>query len=165
MMWGRKKIAGTIYDLTHLDPFEMNVPRSGELKPYRLQVQFGPHTFTEKYTPLHTPDLAISHGNDLRAFCLVRYGHSLSLPATVRHAVNGKVCLNNGKMVLNARLPGLAAPYLVAFIVRPKQTRKFDAVLTVVSAHNRPNLNQNLPSAPFAAVISATIAGRKIAWK
>ena len=26
MMWGKKEIAGTVYDLTHLDPFEMEVP-------------------------------------------------------------------------------------------------------------------------------------------
>lgn len=165
MMWGRKKIAGTVYDLTHLDPFEMDVPRSAGNAPYRVQVQFGPHTFTEKYTPLHTPDLAISHGHDLRAFCLNRYGHSLSLPAAVQQAVAGKVCLSNGKMVINARLPGLNGPYLIAFTVRAHKTRKFDAVITVVSAHHRPNLNQGLPTAPFPVVIAATIAGRKISWK
>lgn len=164
-MWGRKKIAGTIYDLTHLDPFEMDVPRAAGVAPYRLQVQFGPHTFTEKFNALHTPDLAISHGNDLRAFCLNRYGHSLSLPAAVQHAVSGNVCLSDGKTVINARLPGLNGPYLIAFTIRPRTTRKFDAVMTVVSAHHRPNLNQTLPNAPFRVVVAATIGGRKIDWK
>jgi len=163
-MWGRKKIAGTVYDLTHLDPFILYVPRpsGGDI---RLQVQFGAHTFTKKYTPLHTPDLAISEGKGLRAFCLERYGHSLSLPAAVEGVVGGTVCHDNGRMLINARLPGLEGPYLIAFTLRARQTRKFEGVMTIVSAHHRPNLDQTLATAPFNAVVSASLAGRKIDWK
>lgn len=163
-MWGRKKIAGTVYDLTHLDPFILPVPRAcGE--EVRLQVQFGSHTFTKEYTPLHSPDLAISDGKGLRAFCLERYGHSLSLPAAVEGAVGGIVCHDNGRTLINARLPGLDGPYLIAFTLRPRQTRKFEGVLTVVSAHHRPNLDQGLATAPFNAVVAAALDGRKINWK
>jgi hypothetical protein len=35
----------------------------------------------------------------------------------------------------------------------------------VVTAHHRPNLSQTLPTAPFNAVVSASLAGRKIDWK
>jgi len=163
-MWGRKKIAGTVYDLTHLDPFTLEIPRSNG-ESLRIQVQFGSHTFTEAYNGLHARDLAISDGKDLRAFCLHRYGHSLSLPAAIRSAVGGKACNDNGRMLINARLPGLQGPYLIAFRVRPKVTSKFDGVLTVVSAHHRPDLDQALPTAPFNAVIAATLAGRKVGWK
>jgi len=163
-MWGKKKIAGTVYDLTHLDPFEMDVEHPDGRRTI-IQVQFGCHTFTETYTRIHTPDLAISHGKDLRAFCLKRYGHSLSLPAAVTNAAKGSVCNDNGRMLINSRLPGLEGPYLIAFKIRARKTRKFDGVMTVVSAHHRPNLNQALPSAPYHAVISATLAGRKIRWK
>ncbi|MAM37932.1 MAG: hypothetical protein CL949_05390 [Erythrobacter sp.] len=164
MMWGKKRIAGSVYDLTHLDPFNVEVEHpSGKIT--TLQVQFGPHTFTEAYTPLHTPDLAISNGGELRAFCLKRYAHSLRLPAAVEQAVGGEVCNNSGKMVINSRLPGLSGPYLIAFKLRQRQSRKFDGVMTVVTAHHRPNLAQDLPVAPFHAVLSATFAGRKINWK
>lgn len=163
-MWGRKKIAGTVYDLTHLDPFIMDVLRPSGAS-WRVQVQFGTHTFTEKFGPLHTPDLAISDGKDLRAFCLTRYGHSFSLKAAVIKSATGHACMDSGRMLFSAQLPSLADPYLIAFKLRPKQTTKFDAVMTIVSAHPRPNLNGQLPRAPFHAVVSATIAGRKIDWK
>ena len=164
-MWGKKKIKGTVYDLTHLDPFEFEVPCAGDRSAIRLQVQFSSHTFTEKYTPLHTPDLAISDGGDLRAFCLTRYGHSLSFPAAVKQAVAGSACLDSGRMHINTTLPGLAGPYLIAFKLRFKETRKFDGIMTVVSAHHRPNINHALPKAPFTVVVAATLVGRKISWK
>lgn len=164
-MWGKKRIAGTVYDLTHLDPFEMEVPLVNG-PPIKVQVQFGCHTFTQKFNrQWHTPDLRIMHGKDERAFCIDRYGHSLSLPAALLNAVSGRACNDKGRNLINARLPGLDGPYLIAFTVRPKQTRKFDGVLTVVSAHHRPNLDQKLPSAPFATVIKVGIYGGKIDWK
>lgn len=164
-MWGKKRIAGTVYDLTHLDPFEFDVPRANGV-PLVLQVQFGSHTFTEAFTPLHSRDLAISDGSGpLRAFCLHRYSHSLSLPAAVRQAVSGDVCLNEGRFNIAASLPGLEGPYLIAFKLRPKKTKKFDGVMTVVSAHHRPKMDLTLPCAPFKVVVSATLAGRKIDWK
>ena len=165
MMWGKKRIAGTVYDLTHLDPFEMEVPHpNGNVSV--IQVQFGAHTFTEQFNQFHTKDLAICDGNGpLRAFCLHRYGHSLSLPAAVLHAVSGDACNDQGRMLINASLPGLSGPYLIAFKVRPRKTKKFDGVMTVVSAHHRPNLDLTLPTAPFQVVIAASLAGRSIGWK
>lgn len=164
MMWGKKRINGTVYDLTHLDPFFVDAPLPGG-RSSRLRVEFGCHSFTEQITPLHDRSLAFSHGSDLRAFCLKRYGHSLTLPAAVKRAVNERVCLDKGRTLINARLPGLEGPYLIAFKLRVKQTRKFDAVLTVVSAHHRPNLNQKLPSAPFPVVLSAALNGKKVQYK
>lgn len=165
MMWGKKKINGTVYDLTHLDPFILNVPRSGVLDDYRVLVEFGSHTFTEAFTPLHNRDLAISDGKDLRAFCLKRHGYSQTLPAAIRAAVSGVACFDHGRMLISGALPGLAGPYLIAFKLRAKKTSRFDAVMTIVSAHHRPNLDPNLLCAPFKAAISATIQGRKIDWK
>lgn len=165
MMWGKKRIAGTVYDLTHLDPFEMDVPLVNG-PPITVQVQFGCHTFTEKFNrQWHTADLLITNGSEDRAFCLNRFSHSLSLPAAVKQAVTGRVCNSQGRNLINARLPGLTGPYLIAFKVRAKKTRKFDGVLTIVSAHHRPDLNQGLPTAPFPTVIKVGIRGGKIAWK
>ncbi|MBC9033926.1 hypothetical protein IAG41_16170, partial [Sphingomonas sp. JC676] len=125
-MWGKKKIAGTVYDLTHLDQFTVNVPRASGV-PYRLRVQFGVHTFTKAYTPLDTQDLAISHGKELRAFCLKRWAHSQHLPAAVRKAVSGDVLLSDGKTIIATRLPGLEGPYLIAFTIQVRPTSKYDA--------------------------------------
>ena len=164
MYWGKKTIAGTVYGLTHLDPFIMSCPRTNA-PPLRVKVEFGSHTFTESVLPHHGPDLIIRDGGKRRAFCLKRYVHSLHLPAAVQHAVGGDVHLSNGRMVLNATVPGLVGPYLIAFNLRAQRTRTYDAVLTVVSAHHRPNLNQQLPRAKFTAVLSATLAGAAIRWK
>lgn len=164
-MWGRKRIAGTVYDLTHLDPFEMDVPLVNG-PAIRVQVQFGCHTFTESFSrQWHSPDLLITDGRDERAFCLNRYGHSLSLPAAVRQAVSERVCNDSGRTLINARLPGLNGPYLIAFKIRARKTHKFDGVMTVVSAHHRPNLDQELPSAPFPTVVKVGMYGGKIDWK
>ena len=165
MLWGKKRIAGTVYDLTHLDPFEMDVPLVNGPS-IRVQVQFGCHTFTEAFAQQwHTPDLRITHGRDERAFCLKRYGHSLRLPVAVQQAVSGRACNDKGRTLINARLPGLNGPYLIAFTIRGRKSRKFDGVLTVVSAHHRPNLDQGLPSAPFPTVVKVGVYGGKIAWK
>lgn len=164
-MWGKKKINGTVYDLTHLDPFILNVPRSGGLDDYKVSVEFGSHTFTEAFNPLHNRDLAISDGKDLRAFCLKRHGYSLTLPAAIKAAIDDAVCLDNGRMLISGTLPGLKGPYLIAFKLRVKKTKKFDAVMTIVSAHHRPDLDPDLLCAPFKVVIAATIQGRKIDWK
>lgn len=163
-MWGKKKIAGTVYDLTHLDQFTIYVPRSSG-NPYRLRVQFGVHTFTRKYTPLDTPDLAISNGKELRAFCLERWAHSQHLPAAIRQAVSGDVLLSNGKPIIATRLPGLEGPYLIAFDIQLRSTSKYDAVLMVTSAHQRPKLDEVLPTATFPVVVSSAIAKAPVRWK
>ncbi len=164
MMWGRKKIQGTVYDLQHLDPFILDVPRGGQKADYLVRVEFSCHTFTENYHSLHTPDLAISHGNDLRAFCLKRYAQSLHLEAAIRNAVNGIVYNSSGNPVVCATLPNLAGTYLIAFKIRKTKSPHFDAVMHVASAHHRPKFDLNVPTAPFPVAIAAGIAGAKIRW-
>ena len=49
MSWGKKRIAGVVYDLTHLDPFDLDVTPSYQGAPtYKVRVTFGHHTFTRK---------------------------------------------------------------------------------------------------------------------
>lgn len=159
-MWGRKRIAGTVYDLSHLDPFILPVGT------VRLRVEFNCHCFTVEYNgTFHTPDLAISHGSDMRAFCLDRYGHSLRLPAAVKGAVGSTAYLSDGRMHICATLPGLSGPYLVAYKIRRKPAKNFDGVMLITTAHHRPNADLSLPSAPFNATVFANIVGGKINWK
>jgi hypothetical protein len=159
-MWGKKKIAGTVYDLTHLEPFILRVGT------VRLRVEFSCHCFTEEYNgTFHTPDLAISDGTDLRAFCLIRYGHSLRLPAAVAAATGSTAYLSDGRMHICAGLPGLQGPYLIAYKIRRARARDADGVIHITTAHHRPDADLTLPSAPFNATVFAMITGGKISWK
>lgn len=162
---GKKKIAGTVYDLTHLDSFLIYVPKKGAGN-YRIRVDFGVHTFTKEYTPLHTPDLSVPDGKNFRAFCLDRYARSLSLPAIIKSAIEGVVLLSNGNTIIAGPLPGRTDPYLAAFKIIRQETKKYDCVMTVISAHERPGFDTTvLLSAPFKAVVSNAFAGSKIDWK
>ena len=164
MMWGKKKINGTVYDLTHLDPFNMPIGLPGG-RETTLQVQFGCHVFTENFTPLHDRALAFSDGRDLRAFCLKRYGYCLSLPSAVKQAVDERVYLDNqGRTHISGELPGLEGCYLIGFKLRERQTKKFDAVMQIKTAHHR-KVVEALPSAPFRVYVSAFLKGRKVDWK
>ena len=162
MSWGKRKIAGTEYNLTHLNPFILPV-NLGE-RTVRLQVSFGAHAFTREFVDGDTPDLKFMDGNTARTFCIDRYGHSLRLPEAVCQAVNGLVCLSKNKLVLNTSLPGLAGPYLVVFDIRRANGKRFEAKLHVRTAHHRPNLDQNLPCAKFSVVVANVISGRPIRW-
>ncbi len=162
--YGKKKIAGTVYDLSHLSSFMIHIPKKGGSN-YRIRVDCGVHTFTRKYTPLDTPDLSIPDGNNFRAFCLDRYARSLLLPAMIKSAVEGEVLLSDGNTIIAGPLPGRTDPYLAAFKIIRQETKKYDCIMTVVSAHERPGFNIHaLPSAPFKAVVSNAFAGSKIDW-
>lgn len=163
MSWGTKKIAGTSYDLTHLDPFILKVPRpsGGNI---RVLVQFGAHSFTREHVAGDKPDLLFMDGKTARTFCVNRYAHSLHLRAAIEQAVHGDVCNSRNTMVLSATLPGLTGPYLVAFNLRAKTGKRFDARMDVRSAHHRPNLDPGLHKAKFTAVVSSVIAGRPVRW-
>lgn len=162
--YGNKKIAGTVYTLSHLDSFMLYLPRQGGAH-YRIRVDFGVHTFTEEFTPLHSRDLVIPDGKEIRAFCLKRYARSLSLKATVHAAVEGRVFLSDGNTILAGPLPGRTEPYLVAFKIVHQPTKKYDCVMTVVSAHERPGFDvSTLAHAPFKAVVANAFSGSKIDW-
>ena len=77
MSWGKKRIAGVDYDLTHLDGFLMDVtPTIEGSVTYKVRVTFGCHTFTRKRLAADTPDLHFDHENEKRSFCTERYQHS-----------------------------------------------------------------------------------------
>ena len=162
MTWGKRKIAGTEYNLTHLDPFILPVNLGN--RSVRLQVSFGAHAFTREFVQGDTPDLRFMDGNVARTFCIDRYGHSLRLPEAVCQAVEGDVCFSKNQLVLNTSLPGLTGPYLVVFDIRKTAGKRFDAKLHVRTAHHRPNLDQNLPYTKFRVVVANVIANRSIRW-
>lgn len=162
MNWGKKKIAGTEYDLSHLNPFVL--PLICGDKSYRMQVSFGAHSFTREFKDGDTPDIIFMDGSKQRAFCVNRYAHSLHLPAAICQAVDGDICLSRDSLALNTSLPGLEGPYIVVFNIRKMDGKRFDARLYVRSAHHRPNLEPDLPRAKFRVVVDNKIKNRKIRW-
>lgn len=163
--WGKKRIAGVDYDLTHLDSFVMPVtPIHVGAETYRVKVAFGAHTFTREVLDTDTPDFHYLDGRTTRCFCPTRYSYSVHLPAFVQAASNGHAYFGNKdtKYLLVEAIPGLNAPYVVAFTMRKTGKYGVDATMFVVSAHDRPNLQTNLPKIGLGTLVSLTMQGKPI---
>jgi hypothetical protein len=124
MSWGKKRIAGIDYDLSHLDPFQMLVTPTGERPPtYDVRVSFGCHTFTRELRADDKPDLHFKSGKETRCFCVDRHRLSLELPDMIRYAANGRAYFSQGANFLIVELgAGTNEPY-VAFFYLEKAVR------------------------------------------
>jgi hypothetical protein len=165
MNWGSRRIAGVVYDLRHLNPFDMTVtPQHTGAGTYKVRVSFGAHTFTRSLMRNDTPDLHFQDGRGIRCFCTKRHGYSINLPEIVRNSVNGHAYFGNKDMryLLLEKLTELNSPYVVAFKVQRSKDRSHDATMFVVSAHERPGLPMDLPSIKVETMISLTMQGKPI---
>jgi hypothetical protein len=163
--FGKKRIAGVDYDLRHLDSFVMPVTATYAGAPtYRVRVVFGAHTFTRNLLHTDTPDFHYNDGGTTRCFCPVRHAYSLHLPRLVRAASNGDAFFGNKDMkyLLVESIPGLNAPYVIAFTMRKQLTRRADATMVVVSAHDRPGLPPNLPKLKLGTLVDLTMQEKPI---
>ena len=66
------------------------------------------------------------------------------------------------RYLLLEKLPGLNAPYAVAFKVEKAKNKSHDASLFVVSAHERPELPSRMPSIGMGTLVSLTMQGKQI---
>lgn len=88
---------GTVYDLSHLHPFDWHyTAEAGDKRPertYQFHVVFGLHCFSRDPRPGETPDPDIFYETDkeLRIFCFDRYQYSLGLPDIVK-SLGDRVC-------------------------------------------------------------------------
>jgi hypothetical protein len=165
MSWGSRHIAGVVYDLQHLNPFDMTAtPQHVGAGTYKVRVSFGAHTFTRKLEPTDTPDLHFLDGGETRCFCTKRHGYSIHLPEIVRNGVTGRAYFGNRDMryLFVEQLPCLNPPYVVAFKVERAKDRSHDATMFVVSAHERPGLPLHLPAIKVGTLISLTMQGKEI---
>ena len=164
MSWGRKQIRGQVYDLTHLDSFDMVVSHDQRVS-YKVRVTFGAHTFTRKLLDTDTPDFHFRDGGQIRCFCPIRHSYSAHLPGFVRAASNGKAFFGNKSQtyLLIENVPGLNAPYLIAFTMGKARGAKVDATMFIVSAHDRPGLQQQkLPKIGLSTLVHLTMTDRPI---
>jgi hypothetical protein len=164
-MWGKKQIAGVVYDLTHLDPFDVEVnPGHAGAQTYKVRVDFGAHTFTRNLLDTDTPDFHIQDGGQVRCFCPQRHAMSIFLPDIIRASFVGKAYFGNRheNFLLIEKLDGLNAPYVVAFKLTKAKAASADAIMFVVSAHDRPALSTNLPVIRMGTLVSLTVQGKPI---
>ena len=87
-----------------------------------------------------------------------------SYPIIIRASFAGKAYFGNRheNFLLIEKLDGLNAPYVVAFNMAKDKAASADAIMFVVSAHNRPALPTNLPVIGMGTLVSLTVQGKPI---
>jgi hypothetical protein len=163
--WPPKRIGGKIYDLSHLHPFRLEIkPKAEGARTYSVRVTFGFHCFTRGPIEGDTPDFHMRHGNELRCFCMERYGLSKELIDMIKYAANGRAYFgekSNFLIVESAAQQN--APYVAFFDVeRAKKSDGYDAVMFVTSAHLKPNLPDRLPAVSFATLVDYRVQGKDL---
>jgi hypothetical protein len=163
--WGKKRIAGTDYDLSHLDPFLLDVtPKIEAARTYVVRVSFGCHTFTRDLRAADKPDLHFRHEREVRCFCFDLHKHSIELPDMIRYAAGGRVYFNaGGNFLVVESVSDENAPYVAYFNVeKAKKTEGCDAAMFVTSAHLKPALPKKLPAVTFATLIDHTVQSKTL---
>lgn len=122
----------------------------------KVRVKFGSHCFTRDVAAQDHADFHFQDGKTTRTFCARRHGWSLDLPALVRAARGGYAYSNGHKRNFLLITPQNGSPYAAFFNLNSVRSKKLDAVMTVVSAYEKPNLPPELPASPFVALISRT---------
>jgi hypothetical protein len=81
-----------------------------------------------------------------------------------RNAATGNAYFGNRteNYLLVEKLDGLNAPYVVAFKMGIATAASVDAIMFVVSAHDRPDLPKNLPVIGMGTLVALTVAGKPI---
>lgn len=153
-----KSYGGNTYELSHLDPFTLNVTHDDRL--YRVYVQFGHHCFTEERENWHSPDRKYEFNGETRSFCPVRYQASKRLRGLVSDFPEKSVYFGkeyNYFVLRNHDLLGNAPPYAVFFTVqRSYNRRKGDVFMRVQSAYQKPNMVEKAAPIYFSYLVGST---------
>jgi hypothetical protein len=137
--WGKPKYGGVRYDLTHLDPFPMPIPRDSGVGSLTARVIFGSHVFTQKWEDTDHESMMVMDGKKRRCFCTIRYQHSIHLPGVLTRAMSGRVLFDpDRKLIVLGNPPGVLNPYAIFFNMRASKKPNYDLEIDVVSAHERP---------------------------
>lgn len=148
-----KKINGATYTMGHLDDSVMQVQKGNET--FTVLVTYSCHCFTEELQPRHTPDYHYVHKHEKRAFCTVRHGLSHNLPNYIASLLGRSVYLTQQTNFFFIRSNG--GNYVVFFAVRPAKDPKYDAILTVQSAHLRSNFIRTAKPVTFDDLVEAKV--------
>lgn len=160
-------IEGIDYDLTHLNPFTIDVtPSQPDAPTYKVLVSFGHHTFTRTFDPVtDRAEYHYSEGDDARCFCPDRHLSSKNLRGLIAYHSKGKAYFSQRRnyMLLDQPLGG--TPYAVFFnLEKANRIPGVDATMFVISAHPRDNLpaRNRIPSMSYATLLSKTVRGEHI---
>jgi hypothetical protein len=163
--WKPKKIAGKIYDLSHLHDFKLEVkPKAKDAPTYIVRVSFGFHCFTRDLTDADAPDLHMVHDGEKRCFCFDRYELSKELVDAIKYAANGRAYFTQrANFLIIESLSQQNAPYVIFFdIEKAKKADGHHAAMFVTSAHLRPDLPDKLPPVTFATIVDYKIQGKQL---
>jgi hypothetical protein len=95
--WSSFNYQGAIYDLTHLDEYEVEVTDSQGAK-RKIAISFSDHCFTRE--PEASDDAALRFPSSTRVvghFCVERYQLSLGIREHLAYAMQGKVWIIEGE--------------------------------------------------------------------
>lgn len=152
------KAGGATYCLRHLNPRVLQVGSQ-----FNVLITVGCHAFTRDALTTDDPADLIRDGSKDRCFCPQRYQWSLDLPAIVNNASLGSVFFSQGKTMLCVDYPlARQAPYAIFFEMWAAQSGSLDAVMSIRSAYEKPNLPQRLPAISFRSLTGAIVAGRSV---
>jgi hypothetical protein len=157
----------TEYDLTHLNPFTIDIQAKAEgAKAYRVLVSFGHHTFTKRFEEGIDPDALIHiEDGERRCFCQDRYTASKGLRSLIYHNRKGKAYFSNKHNFMLIDQPLGGHPYAVFFTLqRERNIQNVDAIMFIISAYEKPNLpaKSSLPSISFATLTHKTVRNERI---
>ena len=167
-VWGKKKLKGRVYDLSHLNPllFEA-IPGNPDAPRLNVVASFSSHTFTRKRLPEDTPDLHFGENGDPRSFCIERYECSLHLPDLIRGLATGKVDFTHNEKVMKvAQNPACAGEYAAVMRMEKAVANNYGVVarLFVISAHERTNPLAVMEAISFYTLVRKIVAGEPIPW-
>lgn len=144
MKWNAFNHQGTVYDLSHLHPFELLIVQPATAKdperPYRFRVAFSLHCFTQSIVDGDDPALAYRDNRETRTFCFTRYRLSRYLPDIIQ-GIGARKCLHTGKgnffVVELVDDDGTTVEYEIYFDVRRATAKRGMMKIFVQSAYVR----------------------------
>ncbi|PDT01416.1 hypothetical protein CO666_25290 [Rhizobium chutanense] len=148
-----KTINGATYAMGHLEDIVIQVQKGDAT--FKVLVTYSCHCFTEELKPHHTPDFHYVHKHEKRAFCLVRHGLSHNLPNYIANLLGRPVYLTKQTNFFFIRSNG--GNYVVFFALRPARNPRYDAILTVQSAHLRTNFTRKAQPVTFDDLVEAKV--------
>lgn len=164
MQWGKRRIGGVLYDLTHLDPVILAIPGFEQQSPILARLRYGAHVFTLKWSDNYIDEYRILDGRQSRCFCPIRYAHSLHLPHLIQTHCGGRVMFDpQKKLVLLGNPPGSLEPYAIFFELTRARSKPYQLDMLVVSAHERPRIRAKL-GMPLPKLAAMVVSGKPVPW-
>ena len=163
-LWPPFLYDGKTYDLSHLNPWKLEVADSAKVT-RSILVTCADHCFTKKPDGDSAPVYPGCSRDDGR-FCVERYELSLNLRQMIEHAVGGEIWLGNEEryvVIKGIDFRGRKVDYAIVFSLEKISGTEFDLRMHVRSAHKRYEDEpiDTYGSARFAHLVKLAIERKK----